>query len=699
MHLNSASTAQAQKSQGNHPACASSVLYRLKVLLVLAAAASFPDGAYASSLADPVLLGSLNRIANTAYPGFRHVQPGGDGSSLSSPIHKAMASQFLSGARPTTSPIGSPKGGVAKSAGCDEWASAFGLPKRNSPDGHLISELAREVAYLIGERRQHTLPAMTSSLKLGRHTTTSSTAQPAGKNPTPIQQKSAKSGGASSGDTHNGKKPEVEVLNQRRISQQTSRSGKDEERKSEPMVGAVAPEILTVTETVVSGRPGTYLGCGVTSCTGLGYTGEHGSADGNVAHPPFVLKGGIICRESRSGEIRRGGDDETDVDPTSVNKGCLDAHECRSKTQGEAGREHAPPQQAVEAIPLALVSAEDSFFREELIRRKEHYGPGGTGKPTHFLLSTQEDTLTLENALTAPCCKGARVRAGRTQDTAAEAAQRSRQMVDRRDGRGKRSGVLSPVFIDATTSPLLASTRPFGVHPSPATSAVEHELDTTILAAVTNPPTVEKRESTDATESRCAPTKQECVTFARPAAHWSVTAGIPGRGTAEGRGSSPGRHAPTKECVRVEGRRSPDDGGAATVVGRFACRGYLLDPTFTDLNPIIQHPRLPRIGVRGRGGDGALSHAPEGTTLADLVASQIAKGIGNGGKRGTVEPYRNAVEVMHHYVSVSGTRKAGRQRFFDENGIPMSPVNFHHVFDCAEKRRCAHAEPNVIPFP
>ena len=76
----------------------------------------------------------------------------------------------------------------------------------------------------------------------------------------------------------------------------------------------------------------------------------------------------------------------------------------------------------------------------------------------------------------------------------------------------------------------------------------------------------------------------------------------------------------------------------------------------------------------------------------------MAKGVTDG-RKGGVEPYRNVVDVLRHHVDVSGGRPAGTHRYFSEQGRPLSPVNFQHVYDSVEKRKRDHVEPHLVVFP
>lgn len=101
---------------------------------MLKAVASFPDGVYSPSMADPELLGALNGIANNAYPGYRHSQV----SEAELPVLAAKLWMTKSGERSTTHTTSARE--LAQQS--PFLPSPFGFPKPISPEGQLIAELA-----------------------------------------------------------------------------------------------------------------------------------------------------------------------------------------------------------------------------------------------------------------------------------------------------------------------------------------------------------------------------------------------------------------------------------------------------------------------------------------------------------------------------------------------------------------------------
>ncbi|CAN0562838.1 unnamed protein product, partial [Ectocarpus sp. 12 AP-2014] len=119
-----------------------------QVLRILHGAGSFPDGVYASLIADPPVLRSLNRIANNAYPGFRPETTSGRDSR---PTSSASARK-----RAQTPPVMKPRGdGTGGKVDARERMPVNSMPsllKPRSAESRLISELATEIAYLVGAR-------------------------------------------------------------------------------------------------------------------------------------------------------------------------------------------------------------------------------------------------------------------------------------------------------------------------------------------------------------------------------------------------------------------------------------------------------------------------------------------------------------------------------------------------------------------
>lgn len=604
---------------------------------MLQAVASFPDGLYTSSMAGPALLRSLHRIANTSYPGLR---PKPVGKDVSSACTNKKTREKASNLQQTTD--GGKAMTVRKGAAP---RSSFSAPKPCSAEAQLISELAREVAYLVGAGRPR---EATMCLPTGEATSTSQRPAPssvakydtiADARENPLQ---AADGLRKSADTTK-HAPSSAHIDRRSVLQAADAD------LSKDVDAFKSQGVLTEGNQ----RPGTYLGCGVTSCGGLGVAGDHGDEVGNVPHPAFVLQ---QIDNLAAGDVRSG--TRNDVATTDGEQ------EAKDKTDNVTLA--LVPQDTILATPLALLSERKASFRTELIRRKEHYGLGGT-KNRFTVDEETQNSLHIEASA---------VHDGRTTPPLGSSTKLTKRARSGREG-------ASPVLVDVEQSPLMAYTRPTGLQPLleswqvPDTERVDHDLTTAPAPTHledANQCTWQRRVFNKTTPDSAG---KEFVTFARPAAHWSVTASV---------GGSPGR-------ARSKGVRVPGTANGS-VVGRFACRGYLLDPTFAEHNPIILHPRLP--GISG-GGGGGFSQVPENFTLADLVKSQVAKGVPTGGHR--VEPYRNVVEVLRHNVCVSGERKAGKQRFFDEQGRPLSPVNFHHLYDSVEKRRRDHAEPHYTLFP
>lgn len=641
-----------------------------KVVRVLKAVAAFPDGIYTSFIADPTVLGSLNRIANNAYPGFRPAVIGGETALTAVRSLTALKKRALK----TPGRTHTGEGEQPRSPP----PSAFGLPKPTSPEGQLISELAREVAYLIGVTRSQKVSTLTPAVaQPGLPTEVHRQEEPRAKARPGTDDAADRKGTNEQRKAH----AHAEVATVSANNVMPNRREAIAERQG--MVGvaeatvdgsipAAAPEKKVLEDTIILGRPGTYLGCGVTNCGGLGVAGKHGDKNCNVPHASFVMRkvDGLNLKDDKS--------ESNSFIKSSKGDFPSKGSRMRKKEGGtgsEAPGEVVACSQDVIATPLTLLSARDASFRTELVRRKEHYHLGGTGNDT----ASDAEEAGVASPLQAPLTPFDfnKNREARTPPSLSIEKGHSRQESRRANTtRGKKkSGAVSPVLVDTAQSPLMASTRPTGAQPFSMVSSP--------VSDVLNPRKPDQPGTPLST--------QEFVTFARPAAHWAVTAsmscgGSPARGEG-GRRSAKG--------VRMPGAL-PSDGRVGSVVGRFACRGYLLDPTFVDDNPVIQHPRLPRIADDGSGASASFSQTPEGTILDDIVAAQAAKGVG--GAKGTVdegrgggglEPYRNTVEVLHHRVSVAGARKAGKRRFFDEYGRPLSPVNFHHVYDCLEKRRAA----------
>lgn len=575
---------------------------------------------YTSLVAAPEVLRSLNRIANNAYPGFRPATSGGEARSSSSASDKKTRNPPPVLERGGTRGAGGNVGGKGNGQGRAPPALAYNLIKPCSPESRLISELATEVAYLVGTPARRTSPKTPPS--------TCGQQEPAPLVEQPHEQLSS------------AKEP-VESTAKRKHAIQGARFGPasptgqasaveledGEFQAHEKQVSVIPPNTRGGRGVgVVSGRPGTYFGCGITSCKGLGFAGEHGDVDGNSPHGAFVL---------RKADNRDGGVESTPCDnSTRGPSGVIPGSDATSANVENAPYEHDTERRSTTASPdvvvatqLALLSAREPSFRKELIRRKQHYGLGGTGKKLDTSAEKKRGKAPLEEPVLEPDKR-------KTHSEPAVGMERGRSTKPLRRPRTSRqhSGGGLPSPVDVSESPLMASTRPAGVQPalgSPRADATRQNKD--------------NLESLRGKFSRQG--SKEFITFARPAAHWSVTKSL---------SASPGE-------TRSKGIRVPEgtnDGGAGLVVGRFACRGYLLDPTFSGRNPVILHPRLPLIA----GGAGGFSQVPEDSTLGDLVASPADKLCPIGGGAGVmVEPYRNVVEVLRHNVGISGGRPAAEK--------------------------------------
>lgn len=611
----------------------------LKVLLILQGAGSFPDGVYASDIANPAILRSLTRIANNAYPGFRPATGGGETRQPSSASARGRAQT------PPRLQRGG-QGGVEKVDGPERVSCAvtFNCRKPCSPESRLISDLATEVAYLVGARASRCKSPRTPPSPRRR-------GEPAMPSKQQHEGSSAAKGavGLTAGrqDTDQGaeieREPEFPTSNATAV--EPGGSGACNDVKPDNNVETPAKSGgrgTVISNEVISGRPGTYSGCGVNSCKGLGFAGQHGNVTGSIPHAPFVVR---EVDNGNGGHENAAGDNGKRETP-GVNLGSDGSGAAGPGFTEEigVGSSIGASPDVVVATPLALLSARETSFRNELIRRKAHYNLEGTrkkgginsdgepwGSPQASAILEQENRKA---------CRGA-----------SAAVERGRSMkTPQRVRSSKQLGSSSPALVDIAESPLMASTRPTGVHPTPdPTCRRESDLRNRRSAGVTPG----KKGGLDG--------GREYVTFARPAAHWSVTNSL---------SKSPRR-------ARSKGVRVPNDAdeGGGLVVGRFACRGYLLDPTFTDHNPIIMHSRLPLIA----GGGGGLNQVPEDSTLAELIALPVAKGGGSSAGLKGVEPYRNVVKVLRHSIGVSGAREAGKNICDDDQGRPQSPVTFHQV--------------------
>lgn len=506
-------------------------------------------------------------------------------------------------------------------------ALAFNLVKPCSPESRLISELATEVAYLAGtSARRRSLPKTPPSPSRPKEPTLP------GKQPheglpsakEPIGNTARRKHATTGVRADPGKRTDYGASPTQTSAVEPASNDAQVAEKQDNVITPVSPGGR---DGVVTGRPGTYLGCGVTSCKGLGFAGDHGDVDGNTPHGAFVLRvadNGDGSDESTPADnstrdasgISRG----SDATGTEVEK-ALDKH--------DKERSHTASPDAVVATPLALLSAREPAFRNELIRRKDHY-LGGTRKKSGANGDKSGRGSSLNESILQPDKRKTRIGPSAAVERGRSAKPLRRPRTSRQQARGS-----SPTPVDISESPLMASTRPMGVHPALESQRADH----TRQNGDNNP-----LQSSHGKYS--PPGGKEFVTFARPAAHWSVTRSL---STSPSRARSKGVRAP----------KGTNDRGGGLVVGRFACRGYLLDPTFSDHNPVILHPRLPLIAG---GGGGGFNQVPEDSTLAELIPSPVGKVCPIGGGAGTrVEPYRNVVEVLRHNVGVSGGRTAGKK--------------------------------------
>lgn len=388
---------------------------------------------------------------------------------------------------------------------------------------------------------------------------------------------------------------------------------------------------------------------------------------------------GSAVRVPRSASVDReiqGGDGNSLVktsptggfEPGATNHSAFKAKEGRQGDQLEAGyASSGSAPRSVMGSPLALLREREAGFQKELIGRKERRVLGSTGQGKAVGRMCRNPLSKAREGTGSGVYRGLQPESGKAMTTAgyeAHAETESGGLVGpTRHGKGGQGASFFP--IDVLESPVMASTRPKAVLAVPPHTVNDRD-----------PPKTEVDAS--AVPEKSHDVGQEFVKFARPAAHWSITSAL---------GRKPGT------LMREKGLRLPGNPNGG-VVGRFACRGYLLDPIFVDQNPIILHPRLPHTSDEGSDG---LSQAPEKSTLTELVLSINRAAAGRTGVG--VEPYRNVVEVLHHEVGVSGTRRAAERRFFDEYGRPLLPTKFPHVYGSVENRKRGHTEPHLIPFP
>ncbi|CAM9464946.1 unnamed protein product, partial [Choristocarpus tenellus] len=360
------------------------------------------------------------------------------------------------------------------------------------------------------------------------------------------------------------------------------------------------------------GGKGTYLACGITTCDSLGSTGAHGGSGAAIPLPSFLLRsvGGRV-KEVGGGE----GNEEANVK--------------------EGVKMHEMHEDAVAVTPLALLSAREVAFRRELMRRKAHHELGRTGVVNEGRLG-----MDLE-----------REPEKRKESDVCPFKSEARHKASGSPNEGPAGG--KTVHINSAHDHLLASTRPFRTTSMPSS---EKECVHEPACSPQHAPCCWQPENGYSGTTESAP--REFVVFARPATHGSLGVGW---------GKLNGRNRFMHRSI---------------VVGRFACRGYMLDPTFSDQNPVSNQPRLPKLGRNRdtidftagkgcvRGGLNQQTGEDHDVTLKDLLST--VSETDSGRCRGK-EPYHSAVEVLCHRVSVSGARKAAKDRYFDESGQPIFP--------------------------
>lgn len=555
------------------------------------------------------LFGAMHRIANNAYPNYRPspiIEKRLSSSRNDIETRQGQSVQDTSEARPGRNEVLS--------------LTAVEISKSSSPEAKLISKLAQDVAYLLGSAGVNG-----ASFPRSRCEATMSTVD----RTVPHQFQE---------DTKDG----VDAVRLPKPSQEAVIRAGAEQASQGKIIPNSANKSRVTTRISSSERSGTYVDCGVTSCGGLGFIGDHGST----------------VRVPRSASIDReiqGSDDHpffktSPIDGVASGATTNSAFKARAGRQGdqlEAGYALSDSaSRGVMGTPLALLGEKEARLQKKAIGRK------GQGKAVGRICQNPQckDGSGGYRGLQSQSGKAVITTAG----CKAHAETKGGSLVEPiRQATGGQEA--SCFHIDAVESPIMGSTRPKAVHPR----------------------TVNNRDPPKAVDVRAVPEKnhnagKEFVKFARPAAHWSITCAL-GRG--------PGR----EKGLRLPGN---SNGG---VVGRFACRGYLLDPIFVDQNPVFLRPPLPHTS-----GD-RLDQVPDKSTLTKLGSSINRVAMGRTGVG--VEPYRNVVEVLHHEVGVSGNRRAAERRFFGEFGRPLLPVKFHHVYDSVENRKREHTEPHLIPFP
>ena len=620
------------------------------------AAATFPGGMYASSMSDARLLRAMHRIANNACPGFQTATEFTKESSSNASEGGMQERPLQQGQRPN--------GGKSL---CKEASlrNAFRLGNSGSSEGHLITELARDIAYLLGSTRSvraSVSPLLWEATELSVE----------GK--APVLTETKLHAGGSHQDKDNVKKGAEATIPQ--IKPETALIQNDPVYSE---IGKETPEALIspadmsggTAEAFVLGKPGTYLDCGVTSCWGLGFVGEHG----NVEIKPRLTKL-VRCKTKNDGESESGGQDGgwvksaspwSDIDSSKrIGNVALTRRAETNDAEVSKGQVFSvsSPRDVV-VTPLTMLNTRDAGFPRKPTRSRDHYGLGCTDK----VKSVQEvylDPPSQRKECTGNLVPAKGISRGLSSKSGRSAVTASSRGPPEIEG-GDVIKLITCFPIDVAESPIMASTRPksaFAMNPHEASDRSRPNAD---------------KSSTYPVVGEKSVAGKEFVKFARPVAQLSISRAL---------GETPGASKWDK-ALRLPW--ASDMG----VVGRFACRGYLLDPIFVDQNPVILHPRLPRI-VDGRG---SFNQVSEGSTLPELVASEVVKGSAAGSAGVGVEPYRNVVEVWRHRVGVSGFRRSAGRRFFDEKGRPLFPVTFHHVYSSVQDRKREHADPHLIPLP
>lgn len=531
----------------------------LQLLQIIRAAASFPGGVYLSSMVEPELFGAMHRIANNAYPNYRPSPIIENGSSSSRTGIRTRQGQSVldtSGAKPGLNEVLS--------------MTTAEIRKCSSPEAKLISKLAQDVAHLLGSTG-----ASGASLPQSRFEGTMSSVD----RTVPHQFQEDTKDGVDSARLL--KTPQGAVI----------RAGAEHARQGKAIPNP-ADKNRETAEIFASERSGTYLHCGVTSCGGLGFIGDHGST---VRVP----------RSAPNDRKVKGGDGHPFV-KTSPTGGVESGATYHSAFKARAGRQedqlearYALSDSAMRGVmgtPLALLREKEARLQKEAIGRKERRVLGSTGQGK----SVGTICRNPQSKAGSGVYRGLQPQNGKarisTAGCKAHAETKGVSLVGPiRHAKGGQGA--SCFHIDVVESPVMASTRPKVVPPHTVSNR--------------DPPKTEVDVSALTEKNHYA--GKEFVKFARPAAHWSITCAL------------------RKEPGREKGLRLPGNPNGG-VVGRFACRGYLLDPVFVDQNPIILHPPLPHSS-----GD-RLDQVPDKSALTELVSSINGTATGRKWSRGRALP-------------------------------------------------------------